>query len=127
MSDYLYTKEHEWILNDTDGAVIGITHHAQEQLGEIVYVELPEVGDSFESGDEFGSVESVKAVAEVFMPVAGEVIEINGLLDEHPEMVNNNPEESGWLVKIKLADGADLSGLMSKEQYDQFVAEEQGS
>jgi len=125
MDNYRYTKQHEWILDSEDGAVIGISDHAQEQLGDIVYVELPEVGDSFDAGEEFGSLESVKAVAEVYMPVGGEVIEVNELLEEHPEMVNKNPMESGWLIKIKIADPAELDELMDMGAYETYVGEEE--
>ena len=125
MDNYRFTKQHEWILDGADGAVIGISDHAQEQLGDIVYVELPEVGDTFDAGEEFGSLESVKAVAEVYMPVGGEVIEINELLDEHPEMVNKNPMESGWLIKVKIADPAELEELMDSGAYETYVGEEE--
>ncbi len=124
MDNYRFTKQHEWILDAEDGAVLGISDHAQEQLGDIVYVELPEVGDSFDAGEEFGSLESVKAVAEVYMPVGGEVIEINELLEEHPEMVNKNPMESGWLVKIKVGDRSELEELMDATAYAKYVEEE---
>lgn len=124
MENYRFTKQHEWILNSDEGAVIGITDHAQEQLGDIVYVELPEVGDSFDEEAEFGSLESVKAVAEVYMPVNGEVIEINELLEDHPEMVNKNPFESGWLIKIKLEDASVLDDMMNHDEYKEYVASE---
>ena len=119
-----YSKQHEWILETDTGAIIGITHHAQEQLGDIVYVELPEVGDSFEKEEEFGSLESVKAVAEVFMPISGCIVEINELLEDHPDMVNKNPHESGWLVKVKMDEGESLDDMMDAAAYQAFVEEE---
>lgn len=122
--NYKYTKDHEWVCITEEHVIVGITHHAQEQLGDIVYVELPEVGDSFEKGDEMGSLESVKAVAEVFLPCAGEILEVNELLEEHPEMVNQNPHESGWLVKVKPSNPADLEGLLDAADYASFAEEE---
>ena len=123
-SDYLYTKEHEWLKVDGDTATVGITAHAQNQLGEIVYVESPELNESYNAGDEFGSVESVKAVAELFLPVAGEVLEINETLEDSPELVNNNPHDAGWLVKIKVTQPDQLEELMNAEAYLKFVDEE---
>lgn len=122
--NYQYTNDHEWVLREGDVAKIGITQHAQDQLGDIVYVQLPEVQTEYEQGDEFGSVESVKAVAEVFMPVSGEVIEINEDLEENPEKVNESPHEDGWLIKVRLSNPSELEGLMSAEQYATFVEEE---
>jgi len=122
---YRYTKEHEWVCPADEGTVlVGITHHAQDQLGDIVYVDRPEVGTSFEQNDEVASLESVKAVAEVFMPVSGEVIEVNDLLEDHPEQVNQNPHESGWLLKIRMADPGEMDDMMNAEEYVQYVAEE---
>lgn len=121
---HLYSKEHEWIQVDGETALIGITHHAQEQLGDIVYVDLPELDSEFVAGDEFGSVESVKAVAEVFMPVDGEVLEVNEQLEETPETVNEDPHAGGWLVKVKLTNPSQLEGLMSHSDYAKFVEEE---
>ena len=122
--NYKYTKEHEWLSLDGDVAVIGITEHAQEQLGDIVYVELPEVGDTFATGDEFGSVESVKAVAEVFMPIAGEIVAINEALEDAPETVNKDPHDDGWLLKLKIEDPSELDDLMDHEAYEEFIQEE---
>ena len=125
MSRFLCTKHHEWILANDDGsAVIGITDHAQSELGDIVYVELPDIGDSFEAAEEFGSLESVKAVAEVYLPASGEITEVNELLEEHPDMVNKNPLESGWLIKINITNADALDGLMDEEAYKAFVASE---
>lgn len=123
-NNYYYTKEHEWLLVENDEATVGITDHAQNQLGDIVYVELPESGDSFDAGEEFGSVESVKAVAEVFMPIDGEILDINSNLEDNPELVNTKPHDEGWLIKIKIANPSQLEELMSDSDYQKFVEEE---
>ncbi|CAM2067852.1 glycine cleavage system protein GcvH [Sulfidibacter corallicola] len=120
----LYSKEHEWLSVDGDTALIGITHHAQDQLGDIVYVDLPDVDSEFEIGEEFGSVESVKAVAEVFMPIGGTIVEVNEDLEDSPEAVNKDPHGKGWLIKIKIADQSELEKLLSAEAYEAFVKEE---
>jgi len=119
-----YTKEHEWLNVDGDEATVGITHHAQDQLGDIVYVELPEEGDDFNEGDEFGSVESVKAVAEVFMPVNAQILETNAKLEDSPELVNQDPHGDGWLIRVKVKDPAQLEELMDHRAYQAFVEEE---
>ena len=121
---YLFSKEHEWVSVDGNVATVGITHHAQDQLGDIVYVELPEVGSEYSKSEEFGSVESVKAVAEVFMPLSGEVLEVNDLLEETPELVNTNPHDEGWIMKIRLTDKGELKELMSAADYQTFVEQE---
>lgn len=122
--NYLYSKEHEWLAVEGDIATVGITHHAQDQLGDIVYVDLPEVGAEFASGEEFGSVESVKAVAEIFMPLTGAVVEVNELLEETPELVNRKPQDDGWIVKIKITNPSELGGLMASDAYEDFVQQE---
>ncbi|PIE02572.1 MAG: glycine cleavage system protein H [Acidobacteria bacterium] len=119
-----FTKEHEWIQVNGDQAVIGITDHAQSELGDIVFVELPELGDSFEMGEEFGSVESVKAVSEMFSPIDCEVTEINENLEDEPDLVNKSPMENGWMVKVQLSDPSQLESLMSADAYEKFVQEE---
>jgi glycine cleavage system H protein len=116
-----YTRDHEWIRLDGDVAVIGITDYAQEQLGDIVYVELPEPGKTIEKGGEFCVVESVKAASEVFAPISGEVTAVNAALGDQPGEVNTSPEGSGWLIKIKPANKADIDGLMDEEQYLAFL------
>ena len=121
--DLLYSKEHEWLR--TGDGVVGITHHAQDELGEVVYVELPKVGDKFDSGDTFGTVESVKAVSELFMPVSGEVVAINGDLADAPENVNKDPYGKGWMIRIKIRDAAQTGQLMSAKAYDEYVAEKE--
>jgi len=119
--NYLYSQEHEWVRVEDDTCVLGITEFAQEELGEVVYVELPETGQVFDAGDEIGTIESVKAVAEVYTPVAGEIVEINEAVTEDPEVLNDDPHGDGWLVKIQTSSDVDLKELMNAEQYAQFV------
>ena len=119
-----YSKDHEWVRVDGDTAVIGITDHAQEQLGDVVYVELPKAGDEFAANDSFGSVESVKAVSEIFTPVSGKVAEVNQSLSDEPEKVNKDPYGEGWMIKIRPSDPAELDKLMTAEQYDKYVQEQ---
>ena len=113
----LYQKSHEWIRVDGDQAVIGISDYAQSELNDVVYVELPEVGDALEKGDEFGSVESVKAASELYMPAGGEVIAVNEALEDTPELINSSPFGDGWMMRIKLSDPADLEDLLSAPAY----------
>lgn len=120
-SEYLYTEEHEWIRVEDDVCVLGITDFAQQELGEVVFVELPEVGQVFDASDEIGTIESVKAVAEIFTPVAGEVIEVNETVVDDPELVNDDPHGEGWLVKIRFSSAADLKSLMDAEKYAAYV------
>ncbi len=121
-NDLRYTRTHEWVREEGDTVVVGITHYAQEQLGEVVYVELPEVGRTLDAGEELGTLESVKAVSEFFSPVAGEVAEVNERLDDEPGLVNDDPYGEGWLVKITVSgDGAEL---MDAAAYEAFLAEE---
>lgn len=115
--DVKYTKDHEWAKKEGDLVTIGINDYAQDQLGEIVFVELPEVEDSFEQDDEFGSVESVKAVSEIYLPVSGEIVEINESLEDAPELVNESCYDQGWLVKVKLSEPEQFDGLMDKGAY----------
>lgn len=122
-ADLMYTREHEWVSIDGNVATIGITDHAQEQLGEVVFVELPGVGDRVERSDPFGVVESTKAVSDVYAPLAGEVNEINDDLTENPEMLNEDPYGDGWMVKIVLTDPEDQEGLMTSAEYAEFVEE----
>ena len=121
--DLHYSKSHEWVRIDGDIATVGITEHAQKELGEIVYLELPEVGHMFDSGQEFGTVESVKAVSELFTPVAGEVTEVNKQAIEDPAAVNEDSYGDGWLVKLKLSTD-DVSDLMDAAGYEKYVKEE---
>ncbi|HET9225221.1 MAG TPA: glycine cleavage system protein GcvH [Thermoanaerobaculia bacterium] len=120
-SEYLYSREHEWVRVQDDICVIGITEFAQQELGEVVYVELPEVGQVFDANDEIGTIESVKAVAEVYTPVAGEIVEINEAVGDDPELLNEEPHSDGWLVKVRFSSAADLKSLMSSEQYEEYV------
>jgi len=112
-----YTSEHEWLRIDGDVATVGITDHAQDALGDIVFADLPEVGDSFESGETGGELESVKAVSDVYMPVSGEVTEINEALDGEEGNINTDPYGAGWLFKIKLSDPSEIDSLMSADEY----------
>ncbi len=112
-----YAENHEWALLDGEEAIIGITDYAQDQLGDIVFVEMPQVGDVFVKGEEFGTVESVKAVAELYLPIGGEVVSVNSSLEESPELVNTSPHGDGWIARIKPADPAELDTLMSKSAY----------
>ena len=120
-SDYLYSKDHEWVRVESDVIVLGITEFAQAELGEVVFVELPEVGQVFDAHDALGSIESVKAVAEVFTPVAGEVIEINDAVVDDPELLNDDPHGEGWLIRMRYSSSADLKDLINAEQYEEFV------
>lgn len=118
---YLYSKEHEWLAVDGDVFTLGITQFAQDELGEVVFVELPEAGQEYEAGGEIGSIESVKAVAEIYSPVAGEVVEVNSDLDDAPELVNEAPHDKGWICKIRMPEGTDLSELMDAAAYQAFT------
>ena len=120
-SEYLYSSEHEWVRVQDDVCVLGITEFAQQELGEVVFVELPEVGQVFDSGDEVGTIESVKAVAEVYTPVAGEVLEINDAVVDDPELINEDPHQEGWLIKVRFSSAADLKALMKAEEYEEYV------
>ncbi len=120
-SNLKYTEDHEWISLDGDIATIGITDYAQGELGDVVFLELPEVGDTFDQGDTVGSIEAVKTVVDIFAPLAGEVTEINEALDDEPETVNSSPYEDGWLLKIKINDSAQLDSLMDADAYTSHI------
>ncbi len=122
--DLKYTKEHEWLAVQGTIGTVGISHYAQEELGDIVFVELPAAGTAVIAGEEFGAVESVKAVSEIYAPVSGEVFEINPILAGKPETINRDPYGDGWLIKIRLADLEDLKGLMSAAEYRKFIEDE---
>jgi glycine cleavage system H protein len=126
-SDYRYTKEHEWIKTTGETGTIGITDYAQHELGDVVFVEMPAAGTKITAGQVFGTVESVKAVSEIFAPVSGEVTEANAALSATPETVNNDPHGSGWLIKVKLSNPAEVSGLMDAAAYQAFVSEKETS
>jgi glycine cleavage system H protein len=117
MSDLRYTKEHEWVRIEGDTVTVGITPYAQEQLGDVVYVELPEVGRKVEQGKEMAVVESVKAASEVYAPISGEVVEVNTVLSDAPATVNEDAQGKGWFVKLKVADAAQLAGLLDAAAY----------
>jgi glycine cleavage system H protein len=119
--DLQYTESHEWVRIDGDTATIGITDHAQDELGDVVFVELPDEGDTFDAGESFGTVESVKAVSDLYAPVGGEVVEVNSALEDAPENINEDPYGEGWIVKLHTTDEADL---LSPEEYERVVAEE---
>ncbi len=119
-----YSEDHEWVRVEGDEAYIGITDFAQEQLGDIVYVELPELDDEFEIDDDFSAIESVKAASDVYIPVSGKILEVNEELLDSPELLNADPFEN-WIVKIKLADKSELEDLMSSEEYEEFASEEE--
>jgi glycine cleavage system H protein len=123
-SDLRYSKDHEWIRIAGDQATIGVTDHAQQQLGEVVFVELPKVGDTFEATDPFGSVESVKAVSEVYTPVTGSVVEVNPALEGDPDLINTDPYGEGWIVKIKMSNPAEVNGLLTAAQYEAYLKDE---
>ena len=121
--DCLYAENHEWIRVDGDIATVGISDFAQQELTDVVYVELPEVGQRFGQGEPFAVVESVKAASDVFLPVAGEIIEVNGELEDTPEAVNDTPYGDGWFVRIRMSDAAQTSSLMTPAGYEAFLAE----
>lgn len=120
--DYRYTEEHEWLKVDGDTATVGITDFAQQELGEVVFVEMPEPGETFDAGEEIGSIESVKAVSDIYAPVACEIVEVNGELDDSPEVVNEDPHGKGWLVKIKITDASEVDDLMDAAAYQEHAA-----
>jgi glycine cleavage system H protein len=117
-----YTRSHEWVRTEGDTATIGITDHAQDELGDVVFVELPEVGATLDAGDSFGTVESVKAVSDLYTPVGGEVNEVNEALNDQPEKINEDPYGEGWMVKLRVSDEG--SDLLSASDYEQLVEEE---
>lgn len=119
-----YSKEHEWVVVEESVATVGITDHAQEQLGEIVYIELPSVGEKISKDDPFGVVESVKAVSDIYAPVSGTVVEVNEDLPESPEVINEDPYGDGWFIKVKISDLSELDDLMDNEEYEEMVAKE---
>ena len=120
-----YTREHEWIRTGDDGtATVGITFFAQEQLGDVIYVSLPETGVQVSQFGPMGEAESVKAVSDLFSPIGGEVVEVNGALEDHPELVNQDPYGEGWMIRVRVADQGELGNLLSAEEYDAYLAAE---
>jgi len=121
--EFQYTKDHEWIRLDGDTGTIGITDHAQKELGDIVYVELPASGDQVTAAETFGTVESVKAVSEIFSPVTGEVTAVNSKLQDHPELLNSDPHQGAWLIRVQMSDPKEVENLMSSEEYEAYIRE----
>jgi len=124
--DSRYATSHEYVHNEGGVGTIGITDYAQKELGDVVFVELPQVGSQLEAGDELGSIESVKAVSELFSPVSGEVVEVNEKLAEKPELVNTDPYGDGWMIRIKMSDQSELDELMTADDYEDYVQTESG-
>lgn len=124
--DNRYAKSHEYVHLEGDIATIGITDYAQKELGDVVFVELPQVGSQLEAADELGSIESVKAVSELFAPVSGEVVEVNEALADNPALVNTDPFGDGWMVRVKVSDPTEVDELMTAEEYDEYVEKESG-
>ena len=120
--DLKYSREHEWVRAEGAIATIGITHHAEDQLGDIVYADLPPVGQTFKSMEEFGVVESVKSVSSLYSPVSGKVLEVNGALNSAPQLINDDPYGKGWIVKLELSNPAELAALLSAKEYGDIVA-----
>jgi len=119
-----YSKDHEWVRVEGDTAVIGITDHAQDQLGDVVYLELPKPGDEFAANESFGSVESVKAVSEIFSPITGAVVDVNGSLNDAPEKVNKDPYGDGWMIKVRMSSPGEVDSLLSAAEYEDFTKAE---
>ena len=117
-----YTKDHEWLAVDGETATLGITDYAQGSLGDVVYIDMPRVGDKFGAHEAFGSVESVKAVSEIFTPIAGEIVELNEGLNDTPEKVNSDPYGDGWMIKIKMENAGAADALLSAEEYDEYLS-----
>ena len=122
MSNIRFSEDHEWISVEGDVATIGITNHAQEQLGDVVFVELPEIGSTISKGEDAGVIESVKAASELVAPISGEVVETNAALEAEPGKVNEDPEDSAWFIKVKLSDASELEALMDSDGYNSFIA-----
>ena len=121
IDDYLFTKEHEWITIDKNIAKIGITDFAQNELGDIIFIELPEIGDRFEVNDVFGTIEAVKTVADLYSPVSGEVVEINSNIEDDPSFVNSSPYDDGWIIKINISNKKEINNLLSHENYNEMI------
>ena len=119
--DFLYTKDHEWIALDEDTATVGITDYAQSELGDIVFIELPEIGTEVRQTEPFGTIEAVKAVSDLYAPLSGEIIEVNTSLEDEPEQINSDPYGNGWMIKIKVRDESELESLLSAGQYKDLI------
>ena len=125
-ADLRYAATHEWVRVEGDRAVVGITDHAQHELGDVVYLDLPKVGQTFRAGAAFGTVESVKAVSDLYAPVSGEVVEVNEALSDKPELVNTDPYGDGWMIKVRLSDPSEMDVLMTAEEYEEYIQTEAG-
>jgi glycine cleavage system H protein len=123
--NFRYTKEHEWVSVEGDVATVGITFHAQKELGDIVYIDLPKVESTIDQGKSLGSVESVKAVSDVYSPISGEVVEVNPILADAPEKLNDDPHGAAWLVKIRLSNPGEIKHLLTAEEYQEYVGAEE--
>ena len=121
MANYKFSKEHEWARLEGNKVRVGLDDYAQDQLGDIVFVELPQVGDTFKQGEEFATVESVKAVAELYMPIGGQIVSVNTALEESPDLVNTSPYDEGWMIEIKAADASELESLMTRNDYSETL------
>ena len=121
VDNFLFTKEHEWVSIDDDIAIIGITDFAQNELGDIIFIELPKIGEKFEVNDVFGTIEAVKTVADLYMPLSGEIIEINEQIDDNPECVNNSPYDKGWIIKININDSKEINNLLTHQKYKEMI------
>ncbi len=119
--DLLYTEEHEWIYVEGDTAIVGITDYAQGELGDVVFVELPQVGDHVQQMEPFGSIEAVKTVSDIFAPVSGEVVEVNSNLEDSPQLINQDPYGEGWIIKIKMSDIKETEGLLTPDEYHNMI------
>ncbi|MCK5057860.1 MAG: glycine cleavage system protein GcvH [Candidatus Aminicenantes bacterium] len=121
IDDLKFTKEHEWVSIDGDILTVGISDYAQKELGDVVYVELPPLGDTFAKGDTCSSIESVKAVSDIYTPVSGEIVDVNSNLEDNPELINQSPYEDGWVFKIKIEDEGELDDMMDADLYDEYL------
>ena len=121
--DCRYAESHEWVKSEGDQIKVGISDYAQDQLGDIIFVDLPQAGDSFQKGDEFGTIESVKAVSDLFIPISGEIVAVNAALEDTPEVVNTSPYEEGWMIDIKPSDLSEMDGLLTKAAYLEVLKE----
>tara|TARA_Y100000590_G_C15517398_1_gene937948 strand:+ start:622 stop:1005 length:384 start_codon:yes stop_codon:yes gene_type:complete len=120
--DLLFTDEHEWVKIDDNIATIGITDYAQEELGDIVFIEFPSLNSNYNKGESMGTIEAVKTVADIFMPISGQIIELNDVLNDNPETVNNNPFNDGWILKLQIKDMGEVSDLMDSKKYKTFIS-----
>ena len=124
MSDKKYTKDHEWVLLEGENAVVGITNHAQESLGDIIFVDLPEIGKKVKAGEEVSVIESVKAASDIFTPVDGKILEVNNSLTDNPALINKEAESAGWIFKLKISNNSQLNNLLSLSDYEDFLKQD---